>query len=270
MDLPFKPEFAHTPEGASKEGRTPILPLLTGYWSFGQYWGVWVILVFEFQKAHHISNPRLGLLYTLLSSTNHRRHAADRPAHAAILPVDERPAVPDRLGHRHGRHHVPAEHVHVPGVRRRRRRQRIDRHLRQRGRATGRGPNPQTGPAVAPCRLRVGRGHGRGSGGAPSGGRCRLQVGACLRERDTLRNRFVGRANDGSGTRPADDCDHLLHLRALPFADALDPRDRGVVRVPDRGIDGHVVRPLPAARTARGRGDGSACVHGVQRGRLLR
>ena len=69
MDLPFRPGFARRPEGASREGRTPILPLLAGYWSFGQYWGVWVILVFEFKNAHHISNPRLGLLYTLLSST---------------------------------------------------------------------------------------------------------------------------------------------------------------------------------------------------------
>ena len=69
MDLPFKPEFIRQPEGASKDARTPILPLLAGYWSFGQYWGVWVILVFEFQKAHHISNPGLGLLYTLLSGT---------------------------------------------------------------------------------------------------------------------------------------------------------------------------------------------------------
>ena len=48
---------------------TPILPLLAGYWSFGQFWGVWVILVFEFQRAHKISDARLGLLYTLLSST---------------------------------------------------------------------------------------------------------------------------------------------------------------------------------------------------------
>jgi len=43
--------------------------LLAGYWSFGQYWGVWVILIFEFQRAHGISDARLGLLYTLLSST---------------------------------------------------------------------------------------------------------------------------------------------------------------------------------------------------------
>ncbi len=45
----------------------PIAPLLGGYWAFGQYWGVWVILVFEFQGAHHTSDSRLGILYTLLS-----------------------------------------------------------------------------------------------------------------------------------------------------------------------------------------------------------
>jgi predicted MFS family arabinose efflux permease len=69
MELPFRPEFAGTPEDRSASSRTPILPLLAGYWSFGQYWGVWVILVFEFQKAHGISDPGLGLLYTLLSAT---------------------------------------------------------------------------------------------------------------------------------------------------------------------------------------------------------
>ncbi len=45
-----------------------ITPLLAGYWSFGQFWGVWVILVFEFQRFHGIDEARLGLLYTLLSS----------------------------------------------------------------------------------------------------------------------------------------------------------------------------------------------------------
>jgi MFS family permease len=44
-----------------------IRSLLAGYWSFGQFWGVWVILVFEFQRHHGISNARIGLDYTLLS-----------------------------------------------------------------------------------------------------------------------------------------------------------------------------------------------------------
>jgi MFS family permease len=45
------------------------LPLLAGYLAFGQYWGVWVILVFEFQRFHGLTESRLGFLYTLLSLT---------------------------------------------------------------------------------------------------------------------------------------------------------------------------------------------------------
>ena len=44
-----------------------MLPLLAGYWSFGQFWGVWVISVHEFLQLHKTSESRLGLLYTLLS-----------------------------------------------------------------------------------------------------------------------------------------------------------------------------------------------------------
>jgi fucose permease len=44
-----------------------IRPLVAGYWSFGQFWGVWVILVFEFQDHHGISNAQLGLDYAILS-----------------------------------------------------------------------------------------------------------------------------------------------------------------------------------------------------------
>ena len=43
-------------------GRT--LPLLAGYWSFGQFWGFWVILVLEFQRHHGLSDGRLGVLYS--------------------------------------------------------------------------------------------------------------------------------------------------------------------------------------------------------------
>lgn len=41
------------------------MPLLAGYWSFGQFWGVWVILVLEFQRHHGLSEGRLGVLYSL-------------------------------------------------------------------------------------------------------------------------------------------------------------------------------------------------------------
>jgi MFS family permease len=47
--------------------RERTLPLLAGYWSFGQFWGFWVILVLEFQRHHSVSDSRLGLLYALLS-----------------------------------------------------------------------------------------------------------------------------------------------------------------------------------------------------------
>lgn len=43
------------------------MPLLAGYWSFGQFWGVWVILVLEFQRRHSLTDGRLGLLYSLMS-----------------------------------------------------------------------------------------------------------------------------------------------------------------------------------------------------------
>ena len=46
-----------------------MLPLLAGYLAFGQYWGVWVILVFDFQRYHDLSESRLGGLYTMLSLT---------------------------------------------------------------------------------------------------------------------------------------------------------------------------------------------------------
>ncbi len=47
--------------------RSRTLPLLAGYWSFGQFWGVWVILVLEFQRDHALTEGRLGLLYSILS-----------------------------------------------------------------------------------------------------------------------------------------------------------------------------------------------------------
>jgi len=47
--------------------RSRTLPLLAGYWSFGQFWGVWVILVLEFQRHHSLTDSRLGFLYSLLS-----------------------------------------------------------------------------------------------------------------------------------------------------------------------------------------------------------
>jgi cyanate permease len=53
--------------GAESLVRTRTFPLLAGYWSFGQFWGVWVILVLEFQRQHALTDSRLGLMYSLLS-----------------------------------------------------------------------------------------------------------------------------------------------------------------------------------------------------------
>jgi MFS family permease len=55
-------------DGSSRVVTQPdVAPLLVGYWAFGQFWGVWVILVSDFQFAHGVSDSRMGLLYTLLS-----------------------------------------------------------------------------------------------------------------------------------------------------------------------------------------------------------
>ena len=61
------PAAKERPPGPFVGGGT--LPLLAGYWSFGQFWGFWVILVLEFQRHHSVSDSRLGLLYSLLSGT---------------------------------------------------------------------------------------------------------------------------------------------------------------------------------------------------------
>ena len=62
-------EPAPDPSGTSSRValRPDVLPLLLGYWAFGQFWGVWVIVVSDFQVFHRISDSRIGLLYTLLS-----------------------------------------------------------------------------------------------------------------------------------------------------------------------------------------------------------
>ena len=45
--------------------RIPVL--LTGYWAFGQYWGIWVILVVQVQAFHQLSFGSMGMLLALLS-----------------------------------------------------------------------------------------------------------------------------------------------------------------------------------------------------------
>ena len=59
-----RPTVESPPESLA---RSRTLPLLAGYWSFGQFWGVWVILVLEFQQDHGLTDGRLGLMYSILS-----------------------------------------------------------------------------------------------------------------------------------------------------------------------------------------------------------
>ena len=63
------PEPGQTAALEPEAARRAMLPLLAGYLAFGQYWGVWVILVFDFQRYHGLSESRLGGLYTMLSLT---------------------------------------------------------------------------------------------------------------------------------------------------------------------------------------------------------
>ncbi len=60
---------ASGPTSVSTALRPDVLPLLLGYWAFGQFWGVWVILVSYFQASQHLSDSSIGLLYTVLSAT---------------------------------------------------------------------------------------------------------------------------------------------------------------------------------------------------------
>jgi len=56
---------ATTPNVDVERRRIPAL--LAGYWSFGQYWGIWVILVIELQSVRHLSYGRMGAMLALLS-----------------------------------------------------------------------------------------------------------------------------------------------------------------------------------------------------------
>jgi MFS transporter len=59
----MQPIPAATPE--TERRRIPAL--LTGYWAFGQYWGLWVILVVRIQEVHDLSFGSMGLLLAALS-----------------------------------------------------------------------------------------------------------------------------------------------------------------------------------------------------------
>jgi hypothetical protein len=65
-----EPHPATTDPGARPDAKAEarrIPALLAGYWSFGQYWGVWVILVAELNRDHGLTYGREGMLLALLS-----------------------------------------------------------------------------------------------------------------------------------------------------------------------------------------------------------
>jgi MFS family permease len=67
MDEPHAVPAIDGGSGEPEWSRGSVASLLAGYWSFGQFWGVWVILVLEFQRAHGVSDAGIGGDYTLLS-----------------------------------------------------------------------------------------------------------------------------------------------------------------------------------------------------------
>lgn len=42
-------------------------PLMVGYWSFGQYWGTWVVVFADFLRAHRLSEGQAGVELGALS-----------------------------------------------------------------------------------------------------------------------------------------------------------------------------------------------------------
>lgn len=60
---------AHTPRstGTDRSLRAETAPLLAAYWSFGQYWGVFTILLLEFRARHGFSEAAVGAQLTVLS-----------------------------------------------------------------------------------------------------------------------------------------------------------------------------------------------------------
>jgi hypothetical protein len=56
------------PEDLIGAERRRIPALLTGYWAFGQYWGIWVILVVQIQASRDLSYGEMGVLLALLSA----------------------------------------------------------------------------------------------------------------------------------------------------------------------------------------------------------
>ena len=65
MEAPPSQPPRSVPIAEDEARRIPAL--LAGYWSFGQYWGTWVIIVVELNRHRGLSYGRNGLLLALLS-----------------------------------------------------------------------------------------------------------------------------------------------------------------------------------------------------------
>jgi fucose permease len=65
METPPSQPPRSVPIAEDEARRIPAL--LAGYWSFGQYWGTWVIVVVELNRHRGLSYGRNGLLLALLS-----------------------------------------------------------------------------------------------------------------------------------------------------------------------------------------------------------
>jgi MFS family permease len=61
------PAMHEIPVDVRARERRRVPALLSGYWAFGQYWGIWVILVVELQAHNDLSYGEMGLLLALLS-----------------------------------------------------------------------------------------------------------------------------------------------------------------------------------------------------------
>src|SRR5437764_10494609 len=54
-----RPEIATDTTGVAP-ARPAVPPLLGAYWTFGQYWGVWVVVFAEYLRAHGFSAGEAG------------------------------------------------------------------------------------------------------------------------------------------------------------------------------------------------------------------
>ncbi len=235
--------------------RRSVPSLLAGYWTFGQFWGVWVIVVFEFQRLHGISDAGIGLSYTLLSMVGARGDARRRAPTAWAPLLGHRPLGARRDVRRDDRARRAAERRDLGRVRARRGRQRTGGCVPERRGPTRRIDDPPTGAAVDARDVRPRRrdGGARGGGdpvrgdGLPPRARVR---GHDARDLDRVDGRLGSPGAERGGRRFP-----VVDLGAVPLPGPGRSRRRRARLVPDRGVHGRVGGAVPA-RSARRVGDG--------------